>query len=250
MRGAIVYFSGTGNTEFVAKLFKNKFSEKGIDCGLFEISKKKSLSSDYDFYVFGSPIYAEVFPDYFMDWVKDKVQDGHGKKCIIFSTQAAETGSGADELAKILKKKGFEVAIQDSITMPNNYYVVAFRKPTNEEAEILKQKAKERVDELVEKFLAGEKVIRKVSNLRRIFGKLSYKAFYKLTSNWAQKRLSVNYDLCVKCGKCAKNCPTGNIAMRDEITFANKCISCQKCIHKCPVNAFLYKGKPIEQYKI
>lgn len=34
MKGAIIYFSGTGNTEFVAKLFKKAFEEKGYEMDL------------------------------------------------------------------------------------------------------------------------------------------------------------------------------------------------------------------------
>jgi ferredoxin len=250
MLGAIVYFSGTGNTEFAAKLFKNKFAEKGIECSLIDISKKRNLNNNYDFYIFGAPIYADTFPDYFKDWVKNKVNDGQGKKCIVFSTQAENDSSGPGELTQILEEKGFVILIQDFIVMPNNYYMAGFNKANEDKVTRLKELAIEEINLLVEKFLQGEKYIKRISEVTQIKGELLDKKFYKPEKSWAQSSLSIDYDLCVKCGKCAKNCPTGNISMKEEITFKDKCISCQKCVHRCPVNAFLYNGKPIDQYKI
>ena len=40
---------------------------------------------------------------------------------------------------------------------------------------------------------------------------------------------------CILCGICAKNCPTGAIAMDAYITVdADKCIGCGTCAEKCP----------------
>ena len=250
MTGAIFYFSGTGNTEYISKLFKKHFESMGINCILIDISKKKTLNDDYQFYVFGAPIHAEVFPKNYVEWVEANIKKSN-KKCIIFSTQAANKGSGPDQLSEILNKKGYEVVIQDFITMPNNYYVVAFEKSSFEEIKRLKEDADKKVRKLVEKFIRGEKNINKVSKLRLNFAKAEYKGFYLFSKGWARRNLSVDMKLCVKCMKCVKNCPTRNIKFKEnQFEFENQCISCQKCLHTCPTNAYLYKGKKFEQYKI
>ena len=71
------------------------------------------------------------------------------------------------------------------------------------------------------------------------------------SKKWAQKSLTVNADKCTGCGLCQKYCPVDNISIQNKnFSFGDKCISCQRCIHGCPANAFLYKGKPIDQYKL
>ncbi|SEF52349.1 Flavodoxin [Caloramator fervidus] len=250
MKAAIIYFSGTGNTEYVCKLFKKYFEENGVSCVLIDVSKKKQLNDDYDFYIFGAPIHSELFPKNYVDWVKQNIKQGD-KKCIIFSTQASDKAAGPFEIFNILKEKGYKVLIQDFISMPNNYYVVAFKKPTEEDIKKAKQEADKKVKLLVKKFLDDEINIVKVSKFRFKLAKIVYKMFYEYSKGWAKRNLSVDMKLCVKCLKCVKNCPTKNIKFsNDKFEFQNKCISCQKCLHACPTNAYIYKGKRIDQYKI
>lgn len=50
-------------------------------------------------------------------------------------------------------------------------------------------------------------------------------------------RLHVS-DGCVKCGKCARICPAGNITMGENgPEFGGKCIACLGCYHRCPAHA-------------
>lgn len=45
-------------------------------------------------------------------------------------------------------------------------------------------------------------------------------------------------DKCVKCRKCAKECPTGAIPMdAPNTTDAEKCIACMHCVSVCPMGA-------------
>ncbi|MGY0374521.1 EFR1 family ferrodoxin [Clostridium sp. JNZ J1-5] len=251
MKGAIVYFSGTGNTEFIAREFQRNFKDNRIDCDMIDITKVKSLSKAYDFYVFGACIHAEMFPQLFKKWIVENIPKKCRGKCIVFSTQAAKTASGPDDIAGILKEKGLKVIIKEFIEMPNNYYVVAFDKDSREGIEELKKNAIEKVKIIIDQFLKNKECINRVSKARLLSAKLVYKLFLIYSKSWAKKKLSVNEEECIKCNKCVRECPTGNINLeKDKITFNLNCISCQKCIHKCPVNAFRYKGRTFEQYKL
>jgi len=70
MKGCIIYFSGTGNTEYVARAIKQEFANSNILCDTYEVSKNSGFEDKYDFYVFGAPIYAEMFPPFYTEWVK------------------------------------------------------------------------------------------------------------------------------------------------------------------------------------
>ncbi|KXZ40244.1 4Fe-4S dicluster domain-containing protein [Alkalithermobacter thermoalcaliphilus JW-YL-7 = DSM 7308] len=250
MRGAVVYFSGTGNTEYVAKLFQNELNNRGYEITLIDVSKTIDFRDDYSFFVFGSCIHAEMFPIVFMDWVKKNIKQGNNRKCIVFSTQAANTAAGANVFADELKDKGFDIRAVEHITMPNNYYLVGFGKDSQEKKDILKQQAKQIVKKVADDFVEGKMSIKTSTKFRNTFGKMAYFMFLKYSKTWAKKKISVDTKLCIKCMKCIKDCPTENIYFEDEIKFKDKCISCQRCLHSCPVNAFKYKGKHFEKYTI
>lgn len=251
MRGGIVYFSGTGNTEYVVMKIKSEFERNNVQCSLIDVSKKRSIrDGDYDFFVFASPIYCEVFPEYYVNFIKNNIKEGRGRRCMIISTQASEFAAGVNSFGRLISGLGFKVIIQDGIEMPNNYYVVAFKKTDDSIAGKLKEKADVKTKEMVIKFLNNKSHIRKTTLLRELGGKAVYGIFNRWSLKWPKRTLDVDYELCVKCMKCVKNCPTLNIKFREGFTFGNKCISCQRCMHGCPTNAFLYKGRHFEQYKL
>ena len=63
----------------------------------------------------------------------------------------------------------------------------------------------------------------------------------------AQRRIrgtpQINEEICIRCGQCARNCPTQAIIIgkprTEEISqiFLNKCIFCGLCEEVCPVDA-------------
>lgn len=163
MKGAVIYFSGTGNTEYVAKLFSKEFADRGHEITLIDASKKTNFNDDYSFLVFGSVIHAEIFPNVFMDWVRKNIRHGKKRKCIVFSTQAANKAAGANLLADELKEKGFDIRVVEYITMPNNYYLVGFGKDSQEKIDMLKEQAKNKVKELVDIFISDKKSIKTAS---------------------------------------------------------------------------------------
>jgi NAD-dependent dihydropyrimidine dehydrogenase PreA subunit len=250
LNGCIVYFSATGNTEYVANAIKYEFANRNIQCDTYEVSKKNDFKDKYDFYVFGAPIHAELFPQFYTEWVNKNITKGVGKKCIVFSTQASNLACGPTVFANDLKKNGFEVVVEDCIEMPNNYYIVMFKKSSEQQIIDLMAKAKDRAGVIVDKFLKNEKISNTAAN-RTIWAKPVFKMFMLWTKNWAKKGLAVDADKCTRCGLCQRNCPVKNITVdKNSITFASKCISCQRCVHTCPANAFLYKKRVIDQYKL
>lgn len=250
MNGCIVYFSATGNTAYVAKAIKDEFAHKGIKCDIFEVTNKLEFNDNYDFYVFGAPIHAELFPQFYTEWVKKNIIKGSGRKSIVFSTQGSESGCGPAVLSDDLRKQGFEVVIEECVFLPNNYYTVMFRKFSEQESRELLKKAKDKAGIIVDKFLKNE-TLYNAPRGRMFYAKPVFKLFMIWSKKWAKKALAVDNNKCTRCGLCQKDCPVNNISVETKgVSFRNKCVSCQRCIHKCPVNAFLYKNKAVDQYKL
>lgn len=83
--GAVVFFSGTGNSKYIAEIFKEKFEKENINLDLINIAKEESLKKEYDFYVFGGPIHAEMLPKILTNWINKNIPN-EPKKCIVYHT--------------------------------------------------------------------------------------------------------------------------------------------------------------------
>jgi ferredoxin len=53
---------------------------------------------------------------------------------------------------------------------------------------------------------------------------------------------------CTACGLCVKNCPTGALALVNNLPVMDfeKCIDCGICVHKCPTKSYVDRapGRP------
>jgi len=248
-KGLIVYFSGTGNTKFIVNLFQESFEKKQIACDCYDALEAKELKGDYDFLVIAAPIYAELYPKLFLKALQEKLSFNK-IPCLAVSTQAAETTTPAFvDAAKVL---GDKISIQyaNRITLPNNFYTFMFKKTSSSEHTRLKSLAVNKADQMIEAFLAGKKYIPKTKKNRYYLAKLAYWATYALYAPFAVKNVSIDQNKCTKCKLCEKNCPTQSVSIEKQACLASSCILCQRCLNSCPVNAFLYKKKPIEQYKL
>ncbi len=57
-----------------------------------------------------------------------------------------------------------------------------------------------------------------------------------LLSKWGLYRLRLSKS-CIKCGRCAKNCPSGCIDLEAKTIDNERCVRCMSCISSCPTGA-------------
>lgn len=251
MVGNIIYFSGTGNTEYISKLFMDEFKLNNIKTRLTDITKKRFITNNFKFLVLGAPVYADFYPRYFINWINEKIPIGEKRKVIIFTTIGAKSSSALNELVEIMKEKEYIVNIAVEFEMPNNYYLSnIFGRPRKEEIEMKKQKAKIKVNELVDIYISGNEKIDKAAFSRTMITKPVHNIFTEYSNTWAKKNLKVDMRICTRCNKCIEDCPTKNVSFTDKVEFKEECIYCLKCVNTCPVNAFLYKNNKVIQYKL
>lgn len=231
---AIIYFSGTGNTEKVANLYLDEFEKHGIKCDLFSLPIKTAVDfSAYDLLGVGYPVHAFNTPEIVLSFIK-AIQKTPLKSAFIFKTSGEPlklNDVSSLKLIKLLSKKGYSVMQEHHYIMP---YDIIFRhsdymadKMWKTAVALVRINCKEILDGTPNRkkkfFLGGTFAF--LMSIEHPGARLNGR-FYKVKSS------------CIKCGKCIKNCPTENITEQDgKIVFGKKCIMCTRCAFFCPTDS-------------
>lgn len=245
---AIIYFSGTGNTRFIAEKMKEAAEKINIETDIINIEKDNIDPEIYENIVIGGPVYVERYPEILLNYIENNLWDYKGK-CMMYSTQAfAGSTPVFGHALKIIKN--LNVTYYDYLSMPNNFYNFMFEKcPEDRQAELIKE-ASAKAKKMIQEFLQGKTNCYKISGSRIVIARITYKLVFPFFRGLLMKKLSIDRNKCIKCRLCEKSCPAKSIKILPELKINNDCTFCQRCINRCPVNAFKYKGKPIVQYNM
>ncbi|HOZ35768.1 MAG TPA: EFR1 family ferrodoxin [archaeon] len=245
-KGAIYYFSGTGNTAFVAFEFQENYKKANVSVDLFKIENTDIVSSQgkYDFLMLGFPVYAFYPPDLVVDFVK-KLPEVKDKPVILFATAGITTGISFNVLENILKNKNYNVISNFAYIMPDNAYFV-FRKDTDkdEQIELSLNNTIGKINQDFDILISGKSKFKKANVFWSLFAPLTKFFFFKILQP-KKNRFVWDREACNYCGLCAKICPTKNITIKKEkgkVIFGNNCMFCTRCYHFCPQKAIHNKS--------
>ncbi|MFA5745855.1 MAG: EFR1 family ferrodoxin [Candidatus Pacearchaeota archaeon] len=246
-KGVIYYFSGTGNTAFVASEFQANYKKAKIDVDIFPIETIETVPSQskYTFIMIGFPTYAFYPPQMVIDFVK-KLPEVNDKPVILFGTAGGSAGASFSILENILKKKHYTVVSNFLYVMPDNVYFM-FGKDTqsNEQTELLITNTTEKVKMDFEIIISGKSKFVKCGFFLKLMSEIVHFFFNNLGQKQQKNRWYWDRKECTFCGLCEKSCPTKNITMKKEkgkITWGNNCMFCTRCYNFCPRNAIHYKS--------
>jgi len=229
------YFSGTGNSKYIAELFCQKTNavchsiEDGID---FE----KMISSE-DVICFCYPVYGSRVPRLMREFTAEHNNSLRNKKLIIFCTQMYFSGDGARALIDNIPYDFIEVIYAEHFLMPNNVCNV-FIMPLADNKTIQKclLKADKKMQTVCDNITNGVVKKRGFNIFSRALG-LIQGTFYPGIEKWARGRVWIDKD-CNMCRLCVSICPAQNFEyMSMTIKTNNNCMMCFRCINKCPQKA-------------
>lgn len=238
----ILYFSGTGNSGYVAKRIASALNDE-LFCMNDAIKFGESVGEkDYKRLIFVTPTYAWRVPRIVSDLIEKTEFKGNIPVWFVM-TCGGEVGNAAKYNIRLCKDKAFKYMGTAEIVMPENY-IAMFDVPSNTEAKKIVEQAEQDILKTID-FLESDR------------------AFLPMRNNLYDRFLSgpvnpVFYSLCVKsdkfyagkdcigCGRCAELCPLNNIKIENnKPVWGKTCTHCMACICYCPTSAIEYGKKSV-----
>lgn len=236
----ILYFTGTGNSKFVADFIAEHLEDQCISLNHMIKNDLPLLFQSEQPFIIIAPIYAWRFPKIIEDMVS-KAEFVGSKDIYFVGTMESESGNCDKYLEKLCKQKHLEFKGFQGVAMPNNY-VVASKMPTDVETRKTLSEAIPVLQGIVEKIKSGGNLMKmdktRFAPVMSGLVNILFNRFMVSSKNF------VVSDQCISCGKCKEACAVNNIKLIDgNPQFGAACINCYACIHRCPVEAINIKGK-------
>jgi ferredoxin/flavodoxin len=234
----IFYFTSTGNCLAVAKKIGGLSQSGSKLISIPQVIDKDNLSYKDDVIGLIYPIYGFGLPKMVRKFL-NKVQ-WQANYVFAIGTYGNLPGASARNVQRLAKKHGLTLDYSETLLMVDNYlpgYDI-----NNQIAKLTEKKTEENLAWIIENVGNHTRLKAKATLLWRMLTAM-LKSGEKLMMNGKQGQSYIINNNCIKCGICAKVCPSGNISVSARVTFSDKCEGCLGCVHLCPQNAIHLKSE-------
>ncbi len=242
------YFSGSGNTKWVAETLDRMLRENGHESTLAAVDAidmaafVQSMPAGFDSIGFAQPIYAADLPRIVRGSIRQFTEAARGRSAIpsglfMINTFGYVNGHGVFEARKQFRGTRFRVKQYLNIKMVNSAprkHADAQKRTKQDERR--KQEAARRLSAFV-KCLEGGRPYTGGLGPQLLGGKL-VRAALRGAIRGNYRRMRVDMGVCTKCMLCVRDCPAQCIRYQEQsFVFTEACEACMRCYHHCPVHA-------------
>lgn len=240
----ILYFSGTGNSAYVAKRVAQITGESLISINEYIKSCKIYSADKNEKFIFVIPTYAWRIPKIVEDWIKNIKQNGKHSAYFVM-TCGGEIGNAEKYIRLLCRTLNVDFLGCAGIVMPENY-IAMFDAPDEAEALRIIKKSEPEIDRIACMINDNKKMpANSASFIDKVYSSIVNCVFYPFIVH--AKKFSVK-DSCISCGKCEKLCPLNNICLKNgRPVWQDNCTHCMACICHCPASAIEYGNKSKNQ---
>lgn len=256
----IFYFTGTGNSRYIAKRIAKITSDEVVSIN--DIIKNESPKSikytdssnahtqtasswrESAKLIFVLPTYAWRIPHIVKAWIL-QTEFPEAKNVWFVMNCGSEIGNAAKYNRELCEQKQWTYMGTAEIVMPENY-IAMFNAPGPKAANLIISKAEPFIADAANR-IAENRIFPAphIGLLGRLMSGPVNKLFYSL---FVKSNAFRAHDKCIGCGKCVQKCPLNNIFLQDgKPVWGKDCTHCMACICYCPTEAIEYgkitKGK-------
>ena len=240
----ILYFSGTGNSNYVAKRIADALGDALVNLNDRIKASDTSPVETGERVIIVTPTYAWRIPRIVRDWLL-KTELRGARLAWFVMTCGSEIGNADRYNRDLCTEKGLACMGTAQIVMPENY-IAMFSAPQADEARQIVAQAEPSIDRAIAAIQANQPFAPTRNNLYDRFmsgpgNPIFYKFFVKANAFTASSA-------CIGCGQCVKRCPMNNVTLKDgKPSWGKVCTHCMACIGYCPVSAIEYGKKSVGQ---
>ncbi len=254
MKYLVVFYSGAGNTECIARKIAHSLEEEGHEVSTTRLTGQnvEDLDDDFDALVLGFPIYFRAAPGLVFHCLR--TLDGRNRPIIVFSTKGMYSCNATRAILSLAEERCFIPKGFHEFYMPGSDILLIFAKKGSFFERSFKFIHSRKIDRKIERLLNGVQGDSTIPLPRR--------KWYTLIDEGIIKRIEIKAtdhyrifigrfhsmpEQCTQCLKCVRQCPRGNIEMTDSgIVFGQECDTCFRCIHQCPSEAIQIGDKTLD----
>ncbi len=233
----ILYFTGTGNSGYIARRIAEHTGESL--CAIHEYIKSNQFFKNRKEgkLIFVLPTYAWRIPKVAEEWIRKSVFAREAKAYFVMNC-GSSIGNTASYVRQLCKDKFFHYMGCGEIVMPENY-IALFPAPDSKEALRIIKSANPMIDRVIARIKNDEPLLEKKTNLLDMFLSGVVNPFFYPAFVHAKKFLVK--ENCIGCHQCETVCMLNNIHLEEKKpVWGDKCTHCMACISSCPQNAIEY----------
>ncbi len=238
----VLYFSGTGNSRYVAQRIASALGDSLL-C-MNDLIRAQDFSPVFSGQrlVIVTPTYAWRIPRLVRQWLL-KMDFPEAEQVWFVMTCGSEIGAAAQYNQSLCQEKRLAYCGTAQIVMPENY-IALFSVPQADEARKIVSRAEPCIDRAIACIRAGQAL---PSPRLRFYDRLMSGPVNPFFYAFIVKDTPfIATDACVGCGRCAQLCPRRNITLADgRPVWHGDCTHCMACICLCPHGAIEYGKKSL-----
>ena len=258
----ILYFSRTGNTDFLARYLSHRLVDLPVEVRPVSVERQPPRAvSDFDVLAFGFPVYGCDAPPFVRDYVQ-QLAPGGGRGAFVFCTKGAWAGNAVRRNLQRLASRGYVPLGGASVSMPGTDGLPFLRKGSWMVRAALRKDydslhSADRLLKSLAPILAGPGAGEPAETYRQrlplsLGGALLdwvWAGLYDLFGDRMRSRFWAD-ERCTRCDLCLRLCPTGNVTTEDDHPwFGDDCLLCMRCIHTCPAEAIQIGQGTVDKFR-